>query len=223
MTLTLDTNSRYGQLNFDPSYSSSASPPQFSDPWSTAPAPNPGSNLYVSGNSNHQQPQPHPHHQGLSPEMGLNLARQQAARQSTSSVSSSASYGSMPVTTTSTGNHSYFRSCRPYQPYLPLDRLSSPQSAAQCLRAAVWRRSVLGHFVAGARALPSLQRPVRPPRLCVYFHEVKLRDAPWAGPFQEILSTVSAILSSRGSISLAADMTGTGTSRTRSDVVTQRP
>lgn len=109
MTLTLDTNPRYGQLNFDPSYSSSTSPPQFSDPWSAAPAPTAGNNnLYVSGNNSHHHhpphPHSHPHHQGLSPEMGLNLARQQAARQSTSSVSSSASYGSMPVTTTSTGN-----------------------------------------------------------------------------------------------------------------------
>jgi hypothetical protein len=104
MTLTLDTNPRYGQLNFDPSYTSSASPPQFSDPWAAAPAPSAGNNLYVPGSNNHHQHHPHhhPHHQGLSPEMGLNLARQHAARQSTSSVSSSASYGSMPVTTTST-------------------------------------------------------------------------------------------------------------------------
>lgn len=106
MTLTLDTNPRYGQLNFDPSYTSSASPPQFSDPWAAAPAPSAGNNIYVPGSNSHHQhhhPHHHPHHQGLSPEMGLNLARQHAARQSTSSVSSSASYGSMPVTTTSTG------------------------------------------------------------------------------------------------------------------------
>lgn len=143
MTLTLDTNPRYGQLNFDPSYSSSASPPQFSDPWSAAPAPNTGNNLYVPGNNSHhhhqhhpqQHPHQHPHHQGLSPEMGLNLARQQAARQSTSSVSSSTSYGSMPVTTTSTGNASppdapSFQPCLPLQDFLALNRLpnvSAPQ------------------------------------------------------------------------------------------------
>ncbi|PKS10491.1 hypothetical protein jhhlp_002243 [Lomentospora prolificans] len=96
MTLTLDTNQRYGQLNFDPSYTSSASPPQFSDPWSSAPAPGAGSSLYVGNNHNTQ------HHQNLNPEMGMNcMPRQHTARASTSSVSSSASYASMPVPATS--------------------------------------------------------------------------------------------------------------------------
>ncbi|KEZ44284.1 hypothetical protein SAPIO_CDS3239 [Scedosporium apiospermum] len=101
MTLTLDTNQRYGPLNFDPSYPSSASPPQFSDPWSSTPAPSVGNNIYAS--SNHSA---HHHHQTLNPGMGMNcMPRHHNARTSTSSVSSSASYASMPVPATSAGKY----------------------------------------------------------------------------------------------------------------------
>ncbi|CAI4217030.1 unnamed protein product [Parascedosporium putredinis] len=77
-------------------------------------APGAGSNnLYVGNNHNphqhqhhHQQQQQHHHHhhQNLAPDMGLNcMPRQHSTRASTSSVSSSASYASMPVTATSAG------------------------------------------------------------------------------------------------------------------------
>ncbi|KAK7431140.1 hypothetical protein QQZ08_002421 [Neonectria magnoliae] len=95
MTMTLDTTQqRFGpSLNFD--YSAPTQQPAFSNPWtstSSPPQPAPaGSGLFV-GN----------HHHALNPNMMA--GKPPHSRASTSSASSIASYGSMPVANTSAGS-----------------------------------------------------------------------------------------------------------------------
>ncbi|KAL6403529.1 hypothetical protein AUP68_12885 [Ilyonectria robusta] len=93
MTMTLDTTQqRFGpSLNFD--YSASAQPPAFSNPWSSASSPPqtaPAGGALFVGN----------HHQALNPNMMAGKSSH-SGRASTSSASSIASYGSMPVANTS--------------------------------------------------------------------------------------------------------------------------
>ncbi|KAH6998254.1 C2H2 finger domain protein FlbC [Ilyonectria sp. MPI-CAGE-AT-0026] len=96
MTMTLDTTQqRFGpSLNFD--YSAPAQPPAFSNPWSSASSPPqtaPAGGALFVGN----------HHQALNPNMMAGKSSH-SGRASTSSASSIASYGSMPVANTSAGS-----------------------------------------------------------------------------------------------------------------------
>lgn len=95
MTMTLDASQQQRfapPLNFD--YPHHGPPPTFSNPWSstTSPpqsAPAPGNPLFVG--SQHQ------------PGMNMMPGKGPAGRASTSSASSMASYGSLPVATTGAG------------------------------------------------------------------------------------------------------------------------
>ncbi|KXH51791.1 hypothetical protein CSIM01_13065, partial [Colletotrichum simmondsii] len=96
MTMTLDSQQRFGPLNtFDhmSSYAhSSSSSPQFSNPWANTSSPQAPQGLYA------------PHH-GHSLNSGLGLDRSHTARTSTSSNASSlGSYGQIPVTAASAGS-----------------------------------------------------------------------------------------------------------------------
>ncbi|GJN77750.1 zinc finger domain-containing protein [Purpureocillium lilacinum] len=96
MTMTLDTSQQQRfapPLNFD--YGAHAQPPAFSNPWSSASSPpqsaaTSGNPLFVHG----QQPPALSHH-------SMMAAKPPPGRASTSSASSMASYGSMPVPTSS--------------------------------------------------------------------------------------------------------------------------
>ncbi|KAE9579059.1 hypothetical protein CGMCC3_g5244 [Colletotrichum fructicola] len=93
MTMTLDSQQRFGPLNtFDhmSSYATSSTSPQFSNPWAnTSSSPQAPNGLYAVGNGH-----------GLG--SGLSLDRSHTARTSTSSNASSlGSYGQIPVTAAS--------------------------------------------------------------------------------------------------------------------------
>lgn len=100
MTMTLDTSQQQRfapPLNFD--YGAHAQPPAFSNPWSSASSPpqsaaTSGNPLFVHG----QQPPALSHH-------SMMAAKPPPGRASTSSASSMASYGSMPVPTSSSGKY----------------------------------------------------------------------------------------------------------------------
>ncbi|KAI5466276.1 hypothetical protein BGZ63DRAFT_420777 [Mariannaea sp. PMI_226] len=118
MTMTLDsTQQRFGpSLNFD--YPAPAQPPAFSNPWSSAPSssqPAPaGSSLFVGS-----------HHQSLNHNL-LASKPPHSGRASSSSASSIASYGSLPLPNTSAGSHSPHLNHYNQQnlPNLPQDLLS---------------------------------------------------------------------------------------------------
>ncbi|KZL81308.1 c2h2 finger domain-containing protein [Colletotrichum incanum] len=92
MTMTLDSQQRFGPLNtFDhmSSYAHSSASPQFSNPWANTSSPQAPQGLYAG--------------HGLG--SGLGLERSHTARTSTSSNASSlGSYGQIPVTAASAGS-----------------------------------------------------------------------------------------------------------------------
>ncbi|KAH8661130.1 hypothetical protein BGZ61DRAFT_403123 [Ilyonectria robusta] len=145
MTMTLDTaQQRFGpSLNYD--YSAPAQPPAFSNPWSSTssppqPAP-PGGGLFV-GN-----------HQALNPNMMAGKPPH-SCRASTSSASSIASYGSMPVANTSAD-------------LLSTSRMQTTSAACGDATYTTSASPVNAHFaptsVAPYEAMGYAPAPVRPP------------------------------------------------------------
>lgn len=165
MTMTLDsTQQRYGPpLNFE--YSAQTQPPAFSNPWtssSSSSQPPPTSNGLFVGNQH-----------GLNPSMMAGKP-QPSARASTSSASSMASYGSMPVSS-SAGSHIPLSSANLYeqqnllnvsQDLMHMNRLQTTSAAYGDPTYATSASPVSGHFAppsaAPYEAMGYAPAPVRP-------------------------------------------------------------
>ncbi|KAH6976799.1 hypothetical protein EDB80DRAFT_879911 [Ilyonectria destructans] len=210
MTMTLHTAQRFGpSLNYDSS--APAQPPTFSNPWSSTssppqPAP-PGGGLFV-GN-----------HQALNPNM-MAGKRPHSGRASTSSASSIASYGSMPVANTSAGSLSPSPSMVGI--YEHQDLLNVPQDLLSISRSqttsaaygdATYTTSaspVNAHFaptsVAPYEAMGYAHPPVRPPHFTLAPHaDHARRFSQHSLPHDDRRSFADALDASRGMLAMSQE------------------
>ncbi|KAH7162865.1 hypothetical protein B0J13DRAFT_615477 [Dactylonectria estremocensis] len=211
MTMTLDTTQqRFGpSLNFD--YSAPAQPPAFSNPWSSASSPPQtapaGSGLFVGS------------HQALNPNMMAGKPSH-SGRASTSSASSIASYGSMPVANTSAGSLSPSPSVAGIyehqdllnvpQDLLSISRMQTSSAAYGDPTYATSASPVNAHFaptsVAPYEAMGYAPAPVRPPHFALAPDaDHSRRFSPQGLPHDDRRSFADALDASHGMLAMSQE------------------
>jgi hypothetical protein len=89
MTMAIDNQQRFSGMNFD--HMPYSNPPQFTNPWTSSPAPAQSHSLYASSHN-------------INPNLGLDAVAKQQSQRMNSNVSSMGSYASVPVSAASAGS-----------------------------------------------------------------------------------------------------------------------